>query len=164
MEPITTAEARAFMQIDADDMSEDAVIADIIKSEREIMEYETCLSLVKRKVTDNYRSNCCGMAIPKVYRPKWSPVIGKVYIKDAWGMCVEVENEGTEQYPRFTLTYNTDLVYEAGFVIFPADLKQALLERVASAYHNRENTTTEPATTVNPHADRVVTLHSRNVF
>jgi hypothetical protein len=164
MEPITTTEARAFMQIDADDLSEDSIIAGIISSEREAMELEIGLSLVKRKVTDHFRQGCCGIITAKVFRPKWAPIIGVASAKDAWGDCSPLQNEGTAEHPYFTLTYDTDVIYEAGFLIFPGDLKSALLERVASAYHNRENTTTEPATAVNKHAEKIVALRSRNVF
>lgn len=164
MEPVTTAEARNYMRIDPDDLSQDGLIAVLITAQREVMEQELSLSLVKRRVTENYRHACCGMIGPQAFRPKWSPVIGEVTFKDMSGNCIEVPNHGTEQYPLYHLTYSTDITYDSGYVILPEALKTALLQRVATAYENRENSSSEGMNKVVNHSAQLERAFSRNVF
>jgi len=164
IEPISLDEAKQYIRIDADDNFDDRVIQTIITGQRLNMERQLSIWLVNRTVTENYRRACCGMIYPEPFSLKYGPVVGDVVIKDTSGNNISVDNVGSSEWPVFILPTNADITYNAGYDCLPDDLRLALLQNIATAYENRENSTTESVNEVVNTTRKLSQPYSRNVF
>jgi hypothetical protein len=164
-EPVTIQEARDFLRIDSDDEQDD-ILCLLITAAREEMEKRLCLSLIQRSgVVEHFRKPCCGGIIGSKGL-KYGPVVGDVLIKDIQGNVVELENCGTDEFPKYNFTYSVDVTYTAGYTpsTIPAALKRSLLMIVGTGYKDRENTTELSSNMVKENAYKIAQPFSRNVF
>jgi hypothetical protein len=119
-EPVTLAEAKAFMQVDYDDY--DSLITDLIKMSRQASEQNTGLAYGEKviQVTGNVDDE-------RIYPIQPVP-------KDSDVTWSGESTDGT-----------TDYRYKAGYGItdetgtLPEPLRQAILQRVATAFAKRDN-------------------------
>ena len=163
-EPVTKAEVKKYIREDEDYDYNDDLLDTLIAAERIAMERVLGIIIVKRDVTEAYRKPCCGQYIRYPYAVKNVPVIGDVVIKDLSGNIVEYDNIGQPDYPEYHFTYSTNLTFEAGYDVVPEDIKLALLMRVATAYMQRENFSTESINKVPNNSNELMKTYSRNIF
>ena len=106
------------------------------------------------------------MSYQGCYSLKNVPVNGSIFIKDIRGDVVEFDNQGSAEYPMYRFTYEVDMTFDAGYTDgeVPEDLKLALSMRVATAYMQRENFTTDQINKVPNNSMELMKTYSRNVF
>jgi len=167
IEPITLAEAKEFMRIDADYDFDDSIINIIIAANREFLEGELGLSLVpKTGLKYKFTKPCCGQCV-NTYIP-YGPVndISATYITD--NQPYTLENAGADEYyPYYRLTNSVNILYDAGDWEgnFPAGLKMALLMLTATNYENRENFVVgQTVNEVTQNAMQLAFKYSRNLY
>ncbi len=167
VEPITLAEAKAFMRIDPDYDFDDTVINTLISANREWLEGELGLSLIPRSgLKYKFTKPCCGQCV-NTYIP-YGPVneISATYITD--NQPYTLTNAGADDYyPYYKLNNSVNITYSAGDWQgnFPAGLKLALLMLVATNYENRENFVVgQTVNTVTQNAMTMAFKYSRNLY
>ena len=138
-EPITLAEAKAWLRIDDDPSEDDTLITSLITQARELVENYLGSSVIESTVVCE--------ATPRLQLlPPYGPVISITSVKDEDGNDVEYLwdgfylNFGTSgsfsvtsgYYPVYTIS-----TYTAGYSNVPEGLKMALNEVIAYLYENR---------------------------
>lgn len=162
-EPVSPDEVRFFMRRDEDETWDDDLIASLIEAQRQAMEIDLGIALVKRTVTENYRGTpCCGyIAAWQRWKPKYGPVSG-LEAKLIDGTPVTPDNYGSAEWPVLLLSYNADITYTAGYNTVPEPLKTALKMRVSTLYQNRENVGGEARAAFD--SRKLERLYDRNIF
>lgn len=163
-EPVTLAEVKKYIREDEDYDYNDDLLSSLITAERIAMERQLGIIIMQREVTEAYRKPCCGQYNYCGYALQNVPVGGDVVIKDLSGNTVEFDNIGTDEYPVFKFTYSTNLTFTAGYDEVPEDLKLALKLRVATAYMQRENFSTESINKVPNNSNELMKTYNRNPF
>jgi len=142
-EPITLAQAKQHMRIDADDTSQDDLIALYITANREYLERYLNLSLIEKDELVYKFNRGCTCRVKYLYVP-YGPVASFVLTDKAGDVIPDTDytNLGDEQFPKFCINQSATVTYDAGYSVedCPSQVKQALLIMVADSYENRENT------------------------
>lgn len=120
-EPVTLAEAKAYMHIGFSD--DDALISMLIKGAREWVEKQTGCSLISRTVT-------CTIQVANRFELPYGPVNGTVTGAEA-ATVTTGEFKAVVGYGIF------DVSYSAGYAVVPSSLKLAILARTLDTYENR---------------------------
>lgn len=135
-EPCTTAELKAFAKIDT--TAEDALIAELGKTARQMCEAYTNISFVQREVTAVLNNSCGGSYLP------YGPIPGDVTsIKDEDGNdYTDAVIKGNDfKFIKQPVSDHIEVVYDAGYEKLPKTLKTAVLNQFTYLYDNRGNET-----------------------
>jgi len=142
-ELLTVAEAKNFCRIDL--VNDDAIIGDLIKAAREIVEEYCCVSLLARTITATLQNELGGISLP------YGPVVSVASITDENGTVIDSDS--------YVLTGNNfksiktpfdgliTVVYDAGYSNLLKHYKDAMLNQVDYMYNNRGSQDTEVMST-----------------
>jgi len=144
VEPLTVSEVKNYLRLEGFiDSSEslssefnddDVLIADLIRSARERMEEFTGLSLIPKTWEIEFTNLNGNFEIP------FGPVLDILNLKDDEGDSISTDDYSTSfnmrvlKYPKWE---NMTMQYEAGYVVLPKGLKDALYKEVAYRYIHR---------------------------
>lgn len=135
VEPVTLAEAKAYMKIDTG-TTDDDLIEELLITAREQCEDYAGLSIVNRTVTAVLNNSCGGIYLP------YGPVISITSITDQ----DDEDPLDTDNYEVRGLDFpqlidpvsdKVTLIYTAGYGIPPKRIKTAILQQVFFLYENR---------------------------
>jgi len=143
-EPVSVEEVKNYLRLEgfiessesiSSDFNDDDVLIEIlIKSARERMEEYTGLSLIPKTWEIEFTNLAGGFEIP------FGPVNQINGLYDDEGDSISTDNYTTSsnlrklKYPTYE---NMTMNYEAGYVVVPRGLKEAILKEVAYRYINR---------------------------
>lgn len=151
-EPVTVAEAKAWLRIDGSD--DDASIAGLIAAARARIERATGRLMVEQTVELRLPAFSAALVLPRspvseIMSVKYVDEAGELQTLDADTYIADLADEAPSITPAYGLTWPSTRV-QAGAVIItavcgygdatevPADLKHAVSLLVADAYANRE--------------------------
>lgn len=150
-EPVTVSEMKNYLRLEGFiDSSEslssefnddDVLIADLIRSARERIEEFTGLSLIPKTIEIEFTNLNGNFEIP------FGPVNAINYLKDDEGDSISTDDYSTSfnlrvlKYPHWP---EMTMSYEAGYVVLPKGLKEAIMKEVAYRYINRGDENSEP--------------------
>ena len=143
-EPVSVEEVKNYLRLEgfiassesiSSDFNDDDVLIEVlIQSARERMEEYTGLSLIPKTWEIEFTNLAGGFEIP------FGPVTQINGLYDDQGDSISTDNYTTSSNLR-TLKYpqyeNMTMNYEAGYVVVPRGLKEAILKEVAYRYINR---------------------------
>lgn len=155
-EPVTLAEAKAYMRIDADYTDDDNLISLIIVSAREELEKYTGLSFMVKEL--NYYTEKLKFEIP------YGPVSQILYVKDKQGNDIDYSLEGLEFPVMQANQSGVNVLYTAGYLQLPKALKLAMLKQIATDYEYRENFIDGSVSELSNDAMSLAFKYSRNLF
>lgn len=176
-EPVTLAEAKAYMQIDADYASDDSQITLALITARKRLESYLNIGLIKRTVKLYWN----GFDIELPLSPsgmitsvkKGADTVTDYSVLDLPAKRIAVNTVSgsgnwfyTSSYVEFTPTYlvNNDVYvceYETGYDVLPSDLKQAILSECGYLYSLRGMPITD---LISPNASMIAGSYSRNLI
>ncbi len=134
-EPVTLEEAKNYMKIDDDLTEDDDLIDSLIVAARQQLEKQTGLSFIPKYITAQLRNECGGIEIP------YGPIEGDLdptLITDRDDNEVTIETEGLGGFLTIrTIICYVQIIYSAGYIFLPDDLKTAIKAKVFCMYQDR---------------------------
>lgn len=131
-EPVTLAEAKLYIRVSH--TSEDAEIAEMIRTARMIIERATGLSLITKQAIVWFSNKGAWFQLP------YGPVTSSVTLyDDTTGTLLSDKIVTGSQHPivTFPTIDNMRAVYNVGYTTIPTALKTAILDQVNHLYENR---------------------------
>lgn len=133
-EPVLLQEVKDYAKIDTG-TTDDTIITYLIKTARQQCEDFTGISIVQRTVTAYLTNRCGGIFLP------YGPVNSITSITDQDGNVLadtdyKIFGKSFPQllYPKYD---NLTVIYEAGYISLPQEIKTAILQQVFYLYENR---------------------------
>lgn len=134
-EPVTLAEAKAWIKIANSYTDDDTIITALISVAREMLEQHLSLTIPTKTVTVVLKNEIGDMELP--YGPIQSITSAADYDGEALTVDEDYELEG-ENFKRLITPYNyIKMVYVAGWATVPEILKTAIKMQVGFMYEHR---------------------------
>lgn len=134
-EPITLAEAKAWIKVDTAITADDVLVTELIKSARQQVEGFLGISLIARTVTGVLNNSAGNIELP------YGPLVSFTSLTDEDGTTIaaddyELRGIGFKNLKKPCYDYMT-AVYTTGYTTVPENFKTAVKEQVAWLYDNR---------------------------
>ena len=134
-EPITLAEAKAWIKVDTAITADDILITELIKAARMQVEGFLGISLIQRTVTAIINNSAGDIELP------YGPLVSFTSLTDEDGTAIaaddyELRGIGFKYLHEPLYDYMT-AVYTTGYTALPENFKTAVKEQVAWLYDNR---------------------------
>jgi uncharacterized phiE125 gp8 family phage protein len=132
-EPVTLPEAKAWIKLSVDYTADDAMLTDLIKAARGIVERIAGLSFGAKEIQATVQMD----ATAGPYALPWGPVTAITKVS------MGTTDLATDQYSLSGGLYTTtisgaqEITYSAGMAVLPAELKNDILRVTAWLYQNR---------------------------
>lgn len=134
-EPITLAEAKAWIKVDTAITADDTLITELIKAARQQVEGFLGISLISRTVTAVINNSAGSIELP------YGPLVSFTSLTDEDNVAITSDNyelRGIEFKYLKTPEYDyMTAVYTTGYTTVPENFKTAVKEQVAWLYDNR---------------------------